>query len=632
MLDLFGLESWLAPLVALTTGTLLGLFYGILPGIGGRVGILLSLPMATLFDPHSAAIFLFAMHAVVHTGTSIPAIAFGLPSTASDAATVIDGYPLAKMGRAGEALGASLSASAIGGVLGALAFLACIPIARPLVTSFGPPEFLVLALIGLTMVASLSREGLLPGFVVGCIGILFAMVGYGIRTGEPRFTFGVLDLWDGLDIPALVCGVFVVPEMLSINRHADPDAQRRAVTTTIADVFRGMFVTFRHTAVLLRSTFYGIVIGIMPAVGSSVAVWLSYGYAAQTTKSEIPFGKGAIAGVIAPEAANNSKEGGAMVPTLFFSIPGSSSMAIMMAALGYVGVSTGRSFLTDNIGLSYALAATVLLANILAIPAFFAVVPFLVRLSALRREAVAPIAIALSVTAALISTPRFSTVVQVAVASALGLILKWAGWPRGPFILGFVIGRLGETSFHQTAVIWGWSAIFRPVTALLLVALAGWLIYVVATRPVASLPGSASRTRAVAAGLFAFFVVVIAWSLTLKFAAAAVPLAAAAMGLVCSGLIVVAGRRSAAVDDKSEAMRHVALYAGYLLITPLIGLIASSFVFVAAAMRLNGSRMSPALIAALVLALSELAVLTLVFDVIIEKEIVGRVLWAILGY
>ena len=631
MLELFGLESWLTAGIALITGTILGFFYGVLPGVGGRIGLLLSLPMATLFDPASAAIFLFAMHTVVHTGTSIPAIAFGLPSTASDAATVIDGYPLAKMGRAGEALGASLSASAIGGVLGAVAFLAAIPIARPLVTSFGPPEFLVLALFGLTMVASLSREGLLPGFAVGCIGVIFAMVGYGVLTQQPRFTFGVLDLWDGLDIPALVCGLFVVPEMLAASRSSDPEAQRRAVTTTIGDVFRGMFVTFRHMAVLLRSTLYGIVIGIMPAVGSSVAVWLSYGYAAQTTKSEIPFGKGAIAGVIAPEAANNSKEGGAMIPTLFFSIPGSSSMAIMMAALGYVGINTGRAFLTDNIGLSYSLAATVFVANLLAIPAFFAVVPYLVRLSALRREAIAPIAVALSVTAALISTPRLSTVVQVAVASALGLVLKWAGWPRAPFILGFVIGHLGETSFHQTAAIWGWSAVTRPITALLLVALVGWLGYVVATRPVARLPGPGGRTTAVAAGLGTFFAVMAIWSATLPFAGAAVPMAAAIVGLVCCGLIILTAR-GAAADDAPEMLQQVALYAGFVLITPIVGLIASSFLFVATAMRLSGSGLRQALAVAGVLAAAELAVLTMVFDVIIEREIVGRLLWAVLGY
>ena len=246
MLAQLGIENGWAALLALVSGTAFGFLYGVIPGIGGRIGIILSLPIAALFDPHSAAIFLFAMHAVVHTSSSITAIAFGLPSTAADAATVIDGYPLARMGRAGEALGASLSASAIGGVLGALAFVAIIPLARPLVSIFGPPEFLVLSLFGLTMVSSLSREGLLPGLAVACIGIIFAMVGHGVSANAPRFTFGALSLWDGLDISALVCGMIVVPEMLAVAVDADPEAHRRAVTTTMTDVLRGMRITLRH--------------------------------------------------------------------------------------------------------------------------------------------------------------------------------------------------------------------------------------------------------------------------------------------------------------------------------------------------------------------------------------------------
>src|SRR6185295_17682042 len=170
------IEAWhstpLLPLLsALVSGTALGFICGLVPGLGSRVGLILAIPLCGFWDPYPAAIFLFSMHAVVHTSSSIPTIAFALPTSGADAATVLDGYPLARMGRAGEALGASLSASAIGGVLGALAFLAAIPIARPLVTSFGPPELLILALFGITMVTSLSTEGLAQGVVVAALGV-----------------------------------------------------------------------------------------------------------------------------------------------------------------------------------------------------------------------------------------------------------------------------------------------------------------------------------------------------------------------------------------------------------------------------------------------------------------------------
>jgi TctA family transporter len=510
MRDLFGLIDWPSAVLALSAGTALGFIYGLIPGIGGRIALVLSIPLAGVFPPYGAAIFLFALHSIVHTSTSIPAIAWGMPSGSSDTATIVDGYPLAKMGRAGEALGASLSASALGGILGALAFLTAIPLAKPLVTSFGPPEFFMLALFGATMVASLSSEGILQGLIVAVVGVLFAMVGIDTRTGTPRFTFGSVELWDGFNIAALVCGLFVIPEMLSLKRFEGESARERAIATSIRDVFLGMFVTFRHIKVLLRSTLYGIFVGFMPTVGSTVGVWLAYGYAARTTKSDIPFGKGAIAGVIAPEAANNSKEGGAMIPSLFFGIPGSSAMAIMMAALSYVGVAIGPAMMKTNIELAYILAATVILANILAIPLFFAVVPSIVRLSALRRDAIAPLVIVTSVTAALISAPSISTHLQLLLATLLGIGLKAANWPRAPFILGFVIADMGEGAFFHTAAIWGWSALLRPITFLLFASLVVWLIVSLRTRPAFTLGGPRRTTLILAAALIAFFAIVFA--------------------------------------------------------------------------------------------------------------------------
>jgi len=286
-------------LTALCLGTLFGFVAGLAPGIGGRIGIILSLPVAAFWDPLGGAVFLFAMHSVVHTSASIPAIAFALPSTGADAATVLDGYPLAKMGRAGEALGASLSSSAIGGVLGALAFLAVIPVARLVLNHFGPPEFLLLALAGLSMVALLSGRSLLTGLLAAALGFLVACIGLDVNTSAARFTLGLSELRSGINLAALVGGIFVVPEMLA-RWSFDAKGHDRAVSTSLADVFHGMGKTFAHMRLVLRSSRYGIGIGMMPGLGSSVAVWMSYAYAANHSKSEVPFGNGAIEGVIAP--------------------------------------------------------------------------------------------------------------------------------------------------------------------------------------------------------------------------------------------------------------------------------------------------------------------------------------------
>ena len=617
---------------ALVAGCGLGFIVGLIPGIGQRTGLLLAIPLATAFDPYSAAIFLFAMHAVVHTSSSIPAIALGMPISGADAATVVDGYPLTKMGRGGEALGASLSASAIGGVLGALAFLAAIPIARPLVTTFGPPEMLILALLGMTLVIALSNEGLLQGLVVGLIGILFAMVGLDGRTGESRFTFGLIELWDGLSLPALICGLYVIPEMLTTTRYDDAKSYDRALNTSIRDVWRGMYLTFRYKAVLIRSSLYGVLVGLTPSVGATVGVWMAYSYAARTTKSEIPFGKGAIAGVIAPEAANNSKEGGAMIPTLLLGIPGSSTMAIMIGALGFIGVAVGPNLLGKDVSLSYSLGMTVVLANVLAILPFFLIVPFVVRLSAIKREAVSPVAITMSFTAALITAPTISTVFQVFVATLLGVSLMRANWPRAPFILGFAVSHMAEKSYFLTAEIWGWRTFERPQFILLLLALVGWLGFSLLRRPSQFAAAPKTATLTLCAILMAAFGIVFTLSLALPRSLGLMPLASAAFALVLCGLIAVLALKSQEPQEPGEKIENLDLAGMLVLATPIIGLSAATIAFATAFLRRNNIRWIHTFLIAMGLCAVQLAFVTAVFDVLVEKEFIGRILWKILGY
>lgn len=622
--------DWGPALAALCSGTLLGFVFGLVPGLGGRIGLILSLPLAALFDPYAAAIFLFALHSVIHTSSSIPAIALGMPTSAADAATVLDGYPLAKMGRAGEALGASLSASAIGGVLGALAYLVAIPIARPLVASFGPPELLMLALLGITVVSSLSSGGIMQGFIVAALGAIFAMVGLDFRTSEARFTFGLIELWDGIALPAVVCGLFVIPEMLAMTRRPD-DEHRRAISTTMRDVYRGMFATLRYKTVVLRSTLYGIMVGAAPAVGSTVGVWTAYGYAARTTKTDIPFGQGAIAGVIAPEAANNSKEGGAMIPTLLFAIPGSSGMAIMMAALAFCGVAVGPNMLNQDISLAYALGGTVILSNLLAIPAFFAVVPSIVRLSAIRREAIAPVAIAISVTAALVNSPTLTTTALILLAAAIGVALKLANWPRAPFILGFVIEQMAERAAFQTAAIWGWSALARPITLFLVIAAVGWLVYSLSRRSPLGMPGPRAANLGVAAALVAFFGAILLLAAGLSPQAGAAPLGIAATGFLFSAIVLIVALRAKEPGIAAEPLANVGVSGLFVASTPFVGVSAATLAFVTAALIRTGLRRRHAVASAAVLGAVQLALMVAVFDLPVEKELIGRLFWSLLG-
>ena len=617
-------------LSALLFGTALGFLCGLIPGLGSRVGLILAIPLCAFWDPYPAAIFLIAMHAVVHTSSSIPTIAFALPTSGADAATVLDGYPLARMGRAGEALGASLSASAIGGVLGALAFVAAVPIARPIVTSFGPPEFLLLSLMGISLISAVSREGMVHGLAVATVGVLCAMVGLSVRTGEPRLAFGLPELWDGLDLPALVAGLFIIPEMLTPTRFADEGAERSARRTTIAEVWKGMAVTLRHRATLLRSTFYGIVVGLMPGLGASISVWLSYGYAARTEKSEIPFGQGAIAGVIAPEAANNAKEGGAMIPTLFFGIPGSSSMAIMMAALALAGVSVGPRMLGQDIALPYLLGGPVIAATLIAIPLFFMAVPWIVRFSAVRREMIAPFAIVIGVTASLIHEPNLITHMELLLATALGLALKAARWPRAPFILGFVVGDLLEASSYQTAVIWGWSAFMRPMTIALALALAAWLTYLIRRKRQRAAPVEHPHKLGAVILIAIFALAALAemhGTPQDRFPVFAICVA----GLVLSAITLLRSAQAGNRAPSDGSGRYRWLVGGFLVANPIVGVIPASAMFLVLMLHSLRVRIAPMAIAVLGFIGLQTVLLAAVFDIGIERDILGRGLWWLLG-
>lgn len=623
----FLLAGWTGAITALCVGTILGFIAGLVPGIGGRIGLILSLPIALFWDPLAGAVFLFAMHSVVHTATSIPAIAFALPSTASDAATVLDGYPLAKAGRGGEALGASLSASALGGIIGAGAFLLAIPIARMLLRWFGPPEFLVLAVFGLCMVTVLSGKNWLAGLLVACLGFLAALVGLDVQTSADRFTFGFHEISDGLNLAAVIGGLFVVPEMLSRFKFTETGHQQ-AVNTRISDVLAGMKTTFSHFRLVFRSSLYGIGIGLMPGLGSSVAVWLAYAHAGTVNKTGIAMGQGVLAGVIAPEAANNSKEGGAMVPTLFFGIPGSSSMAIMLGALTVLGQPIGPTLLTTDINVSYALAATVLASNILAIPLFLITVPFIVRLAALQREHMVPFAIAISLFAATYQAMQISVLFQFVLSGALGLILKRLDWSRPAFLLGFIMGPLAEISFIQTSQIWGWSMFLRPATIGLLVVFAA-LAWKTAKTSRREFDVTQRKSDGWAAfGLFLVFAALLREAGTFAPNASQVPALVAAAGM-CLASVVIAARLFAPGTETPAGhggFHGIGLAFLFCMAAPIVGIPLASVIYASIVLLRMKVRWHIALICSGALGAAQLGLFSLTTYLWAEPMVVG--LWA----
>ena len=466
-------------MMLMTVGVLVGLFFGIMPGLGGKLGIIFLIPFVFGMDPIPGAVFLLAMHSVVHTSGAIPSILFGIPGTGPDAATIVDGYPMAQKGEAGRALGATLCASGIGGVIGAVFLSLLLPFVEPIVLAFGPAEFFLLAALGITFIAALSGDSLAKGLIVGMFGLVIATVGLDPMSGEDRYTFGQLFLWDGIDSVTAVIAIFAIPEMISLALRGNIAEGRNQIRYSMGDVMEGCLDVFRHWSLTLRTSIIGAFIGLIPGLGGDVASWLSYGHAVQTSKTPERFGKGAVEGVIAPEAANNSKEGGGLLPTLYFGIPGGSGMAILLGAFVMLGIQPGPSLAAGKNDLVWALIWTLAIANILAVLLLLALAPWLSRIAALRTGLLIPFVMALSLLGSYLGAGAWQNFVVLLALGGFGWLFKKYDWPRPPFVIGIVLGPTAELSFHKAMALWGPAFLLRPISLVLLAIIAATLVFYV---------------------------------------------------------------------------------------------------------------------------------------------------------
>ena len=442
----------------------IGMFFGAIPGLGGKLGVVLVIPFVFGMDATAGALFLIAMHSVVHTGGSVPSILFGVPGTGPDAATIVDGLPMTKNGEAGRALGAAFGASGLGGVIGGLFLFSLLPLLRPIVLAFSPAEFFLLALFGITLIAMLSGDSLVKGLMVGFFGLMMAFVKLDPQTGIQRYTFDQLFLWDGINIIAAVLGIFAIPEMIALGAAGGSMAKvsKTAASYGLSGVFRGIGDVFRHWTLSIRTSLIGAVIGMIPGLGGDAASWICYGHAAQSSKTPERFGKGAVEGVIAPETANNSKEGGSLLPTLFFAVPGSSGMAILLGAFVMLGIQPGPGLALTGMDIVLVLIWGLMLANVLAVIMFIAVAPGLGYLSYVRGNLLIPFVLLLTFLGAFLAIRAWENLVVLTLLGVLGYFLKKYHWPRPPFVIGLILGPIAEDSFHKAMSLWGPAFLLRP--------------------------------------------------------------------------------------------------------------------------------------------------------------------------
>lgn len=465
-LSLFHWDGVLFMLLGVTIGNVIG----ILPGIGSMATLAMLLPFIYGLSPTVALTFLLSITAANSQGGSLTAILFNVPGSGPSAATMLDGHPLAQQGKAVYALSAVLLSSALGGLFGGAVCFASIPIIRPLIMAFGSPELFFFVLIAITFIAVLGRGSMLKGAVAGLLGLTLALFGCQGSTGVFRFTFGTLYLEDGIDLIPLVIGIFAIPEVIELMvTGTSIAAKAREIRGSVfKEMMDGFKAVFRHFSLFIRCSVIGTLCGIIPGVGGDIAVWVCYSHAKQTSKHPELFGTGIIEGVIAPESAQNAKEGGALLTTLAFGLPGSSIMAMILAAFLILGIIPGPKMLETHLVLSFSLAWTIILANCISSVSLLVLTPFISKVTLVGGRVLAPFIILFIAVGAYANKHSLTDVWVAFLIGIFGYFAKITGFNRPALILGFILGALAEKYFLISVRAYGLAFIYRPISLILL--------------------------------------------------------------------------------------------------------------------------------------------------------------------
>jgi putative tricarboxylic transport membrane protein len=482
------LESTLAALQVLFTpggalflllGVIIGLVFGVMPGLGGTTAIAILMPLTFSMEPNHAMALVGGIMGAVSAGGSITAILLNTPGTAPNAATCFDGYPLAQQGKAGLAIGAAATASTLGGLIGVVVLIAIIPVMKAIVLLFGPPEYFMLALMGLSAIALSTGGQFLRGLIAGAFGLMLSFVGYNAVSGGVRFTLGVEYLWDGIPLVPALTGLFAVSEMIALSVSGGTIAKDQTASG-VASVWEGVVAVFRHWKTLLQGSAIGTLVGAVPGLGGTVAGFLSYTAAMQISKSPETFGKGNIEGVIGPEAANNAKDGGALIPTLAFGVPGSAEMAVFLGVLVLHGLEPGPMLLIQHEGVIFSLILALSASCIVATLITLAVARYLVLITLIDVHVLVPAVVAVSFVGVYALRETVGDVVVTAVFGLIGYLMMRYRFPRVTMVIALILGEIAERSFFQSLNMASgdWTIFFTRAPSLILLALTlGCLAY-----------------------------------------------------------------------------------------------------------------------------------------------------------
>lgn len=471
-------------------GVLLGTFIGVLPGIGSLAAVAMLLPISYHLEPLSALVMLAGVYYGSEYGGSTASILLNLPGSPSSAVTCLDGYPMAKQGRAGIALFTTTAASFVGAVIGIILLAAFAGPLASVANSFGAAEFFAIMLLGLIAAATIGRSSPIKGVSMVFAGMLLGCVGTDLNTGVDRFTFGIFELFDGISIVALAMGLFGFTEIIAsvYNPHgaADGKVTLRSMLPTRNDVRAARMP-------VLRGSLIGSTLGVLPGTGQTIASFMSYAVEKRIARQPERFGKGAIEGIASPEAANNAATQTAFIPTLTMGIPGSATMALMLGALMMHGIAPGKQMLTVHPEVFWGLVASFCIGNVILVVLNIPMIGVWVRLLRIPYQYLYP-AIVILICIGVYSVSN--SVFDVYAAVGLGIVgyaMRLTGLEPAPLLIGFVLGPMVEENFRRAMVLGGGDplTLFRsPIAASLLAltfVLLGWALWASTRRSAESL-------------------------------------------------------------------------------------------------------------------------------------------------
>ncbi|WP_027947531.1 tripartite tricarboxylate transporter permease [Litchfieldella anticariensis] len=470
MLDSFlnGLAVVLQPmnLLILTSAVFIGFIGGALPGISGVILVVILLPVTYGMDPTAAFMLLTAIYGSTVFSGLITAILYRAPGTPEAVMTSFDGYPMTQQGQAGKALGIGVLSSAIGGLVGTIALIVFTPLLASVALRFSSPEYFALAILGLTVVASLGGK-LILGLIGAALGLFIATIGIDPLTGTSRYTFGNLNLAEGVGLIPVIVGLFAISEVMKRTLGGDAHQPLTKVKVKIFDsaIMRKIGVT------LSRSSILGVVIGILPGIGASTAAMVSYSEAVRWSKHPEAFGKGAPEGIAAPEAANNAAAMGALVPLFALGIPGSGTTAIILGAFIMHGLQPGPTFMVTSSELIYAVFAGLFIVNFMILLFSKPFIALFTRLLNIPYSALGPIIIMCCIVGTYSVRNSMFDVWLMLGFGVLGFLLEKIRFPLVAIILGLVLGPIAESELRRSlAMSQGDLSIFlsRPISATLI--------------------------------------------------------------------------------------------------------------------------------------------------------------------